>query len=440
MSLIERKDLNIGKPYLSDWNESMAIRELIANAIDETSDKKISINKIDNDKYEIINTGNELEPQNFMISEGNKAKELGKIGKFGIGLKDGIAVLMSRNIDVTIETSLYKYEIKYVKQGQLIKDERLFVYIYNNKRSWKGTRVVLNRCLDRYIEEAKKNFLIYRENYNVLDENEYGQTILEKNKNYNGTIYLNGIKIAYENKFHYSYNIIKESSELRRGISRERNNISREVFRDDIKNIIKNIESEDVLNKYLNSMIKSRDGSLEGEIQYTISQVKALKFCLEKRRQAVVFPTQRRGEMANLYKILSDKSGIVVINLLNSYYKRLKENKELIDKNIIAEYYKQTYNVVDIYKLSNKQKECFRYVEKFIYDNIHRSIISKITFVEENIYLYKVDGMEIIIPLRDLGSIRDCCLRILNTLEDSIEGGKNIKDEVLKNYVDIYVK
>lgn len=31
MRQIEKIDLNIGQAYLSEWNESMAIRELIAN-------------------------------------------------------------------------------------------------------------------------------------------------------------------------------------------------------------------------------------------------------------------------------------------------------------------------------------------------------------------------------------------------------------------------
>jgi len=48
MRQIEKIDLNIGQAYLSEWSESMAIRELIANAIDETNDGKIEIKIFNN--------------------------------------------------------------------------------------------------------------------------------------------------------------------------------------------------------------------------------------------------------------------------------------------------------------------------------------------------------------------------------------------------------
>lgn len=46
---------------------------------------------------------------------------------------------------------------------------------------------------------------------------------------------------------------------------------------------------------------------------------------------------------------------------------------------------------------------------------------------------------EIFIPIKALDYVKDSCLNILNILEDSIPNGKNIKDEVLKKYIDLEI-
>ncbi|MDZ5010644.1 ATP-binding protein, partial [Clostridium perfringens] len=90
----------------------MAVKELIANAIDETEtgDKDILIEEISKDTWSITNYGNEIIPDNFLMNEGKKSIKKGKIGKFGIGLKDAIAVLTTRNINIEIITSQYIFK------------------------------------------------------------------------------------------------------------------------------------------------------------------------------------------------------------------------------------------------------------------------------------------------------------------------------------------
>lgn len=52
---------------------------------------------------------------------------------------------------------------------------------------------------------------------------------------------------------------------------------------------------------------------------------------------------------------------------------------------------------------------------------------------------YMQEEAEIFIPIKALDYVKDSCLNILNILEDSIPNGKNIKDEVLKKYIDLEI-
>lgn len=337
MRQIEKIDLNIGQAYLSEWNESMAIRELIANAIDETNDGKIDIKRLSKDKWSITNIGNEIKPENFVINEGDKA---------------------------------------------------LFIKIYNNTEEWTGTEIILDKCGDSFIEEAKAHFLIYRENnYKVLDRTKYGDVLLENSKGQNGTIYLNGIKIAYENTFLYSYNIKIEEDTLKKGISRERCNLSREIYKDSLKRIINDIKSEEVLNGYYNKIIKTRDGSLSGELVYKDTQLRTIEYRLKNKYNLVIFPSERKVNLVSLYTELSLKEGITVISLLNKYYNKLKVVPELIESNIIADNYERTYTKVKIEELDDESKRYFNLVVDFVYDKIFNKVILNVILVKENIYI-----------------------------------------------------
>src|SRR5690554_6875133 len=97
-------DLNIEK-VLEHWSPSFAVREFISNALDEqilTKSKNIEVYKND-DIWIIKDYGRGIQSKHFSQNENQeklKAKNL--IGKFGVGLKDALAVLNRNDIDVKI--------------------------------------------------------------------------------------------------------------------------------------------------------------------------------------------------------------------------------------------------------------------------------------------------------------------------------------------------
>ena len=103
-------DLNI-EEVLDHWEVEHAIRDVIANALDEqllTGSDDIKIFEDDRGVWHVRDFGRGLQIEHFTLNENKEklASQLPVIGKFGVGLKDALATLHRRGIGVTI-TSPY---------------------------------------------------------------------------------------------------------------------------------------------------------------------------------------------------------------------------------------------------------------------------------------------------------------------------------------------
>ena len=103
-------DLNIDK-ILDNWELPHAIRELIANAVDEsniTSTREPEIYRDDSGWWHIRDYGRGLRYQDLTQSENpEKLSNAGVIGKFGIGLKDALATFDRRGSQIPPEVSAW---------------------------------------------------------------------------------------------------------------------------------------------------------------------------------------------------------------------------------------------------------------------------------------------------------------------------------------------
>ena len=104
---MKKFDLNIEK-VLEDWETYHAIREVIANALDEqilSQTKDIQIFKDSNDGWHIRDYGRGLRYEHFTQNENEeKLRSSHLIGKFGVGLKDALATFDRRGIKVLIKS------------------------------------------------------------------------------------------------------------------------------------------------------------------------------------------------------------------------------------------------------------------------------------------------------------------------------------------------
>jgi len=160
---MKKFDLNIEK-ILENWEPHHAIREIIANALDEqklTNTSEIEIFKDNNNAWHIRDYGRGITIEHFTQNENEeKLNAKGIIGKFGIGLKDALATFDRKNISVKIISKNGQFTIgKSIKEGF---DEIITLHIYidpSYDSSFIGTEFILSQISDDDIQKAKDMFL-----------------------------------------------------------------------------------------------------------------------------------------------------------------------------------------------------------------------------------------------------------------------------------------
>jgi hypothetical protein len=232
-------DLNIEK-ILEDWDVPDALREIIANGMDEgllSGNEKLDIFKDKEGCWHIRDYGRGLRYEHLTQKEDEE--KLGNphvIGKFGIGLKDALATFDRKKIRVLIRSKYGDITLgKSVKYG--FEDvTTLHAYIAPaSDGKFVGTEFVLGNCKDRDMDRAKDLFLKFS-GEKVLEHTQFGDVLQKKEKT--ARIYINGVKCAEEENFLFSYNITSLTKAIRKSLNRERTNVGRTAYSDRVKSIL----------------------------------------------------------------------------------------------------------------------------------------------------------------------------------------------------------
>ena len=240
-------DLNIDI-ILEDWDLSDAIRELIANAIDEsilTRTKPPEVCKDDSGCWHIRDFGRGLRYQDLIQSENaEKLENPSVIGKFGIGLKDALATfdrngvkvqIKSRHGDITLSrTSKHSFEDVVTLHAAVSPP---------SSPELSGTDCCLPAVADSHVSAAKQMFLRFASSAPV-EETEYGA--VHSCTTNEGAIYVNGMKVAEEPNFLFSYNITSLNSAIKCALNRERRNVGRTAYADRVRSILLACKSRQV--------------------------------------------------------------------------------------------------------------------------------------------------------------------------------------------------
>lgn len=246
---MEKFDLNIEK-ILENWDIHDAIREVIANALDEqllTNSKEVEIIKKDNVWY-IKDFGRGLKHTYLTQNENQeKINHPSTIGKFGIGLKDALATFDRKGIKVLIKSKHSDITISLHPKHGFPEIKTLHASIENPSfPKMIGTEFAITGVSDNDIKNAKNLFLKFA-GEQILEKTEYGEIV--ENVEQIGKIYINGVKAAEEPGFLFSYNITKKSKPLQKALNRERTNVGRSAYSDIVKKILLESKSTIVAKK-----------------------------------------------------------------------------------------------------------------------------------------------------------------------------------------------
>lgn len=310
-------DLNMEEELLEAWVVSDAIRELIANAVDESKLSGTSepdIHQDEQGRWHIQDYGRGLTHQDLTQGEDEEKLENPDkvIGKFGVGLKDALAVLYRHDVDVTVHSRHISFTVEQASKAGFDDIETLHAVIRKPERpDLEGTEVILDGCSENDIEQAKQNFLTYTD-ATRLEDTRFGD-VLEPADCEEASIYVTGLKIATEDQFLFSYNITNTTKNIRDALNRERSNVGRTAYTGRVKKILQACKSGDVAERLIEDLQRYQEGTNHDELSWKPIQVHAAKVL--NARDDVVFatPEERSDQRDLLNKASEDGHRIITV-------------------------------------------------------------------------------------------------------------------------------
>ncbi|MFQ3577281.1 MAG: hypothetical protein SNJ77_12680 [Cytophagales bacterium] len=368
---MKKFDLNIEK-ILENWETYHAIRELIANALDEqllTKTKEVEIFKAGN-SWIIRDFGRGLQYTHLTQNENQeKLKNTSVIGKFGIGLKDALATFDRKGISVTAHSKHSQITISKSEKEGFNDIITLHAIIEEPKdKNFVGSEFILNGVTDKDIEEAKNLFLKFS-GEKVIENTKQGQVVERKNKF--GNIYINGVKVAEEENFLFSYNITVLNASIKKALNRERTNVGRSAYTDSIKKILLASQSKEVAESLAKDLTNINKGTARDELTWIDVQEHSVKILNQQGKYLFVtsFEAMQHPDMIDQAK----NSGHEIITIPENLKYKIQGSTDLsgnpiVDIGQFVSNYNDSFdfNFLEPEKLTQKEKEIYDLTPKII--------------------------------------------------------------------------
>jgi hypothetical protein len=272
-------DLNI-VVILDAWSPRHGVRELIANALDEqalTSTAEPTVER-SSDGWVIKDFGRGIEYCHLTQDENpEKLSNPEKvIGKFGVGLKDAIAVLHRHRVEVEIRSSHAVITFtERAKHGFADVPTLHAVIGPPANREMIGTEVHVRNIPNDEVLEAKRLFLRFSGDQ-VIDATQYGQIIRRPTRGL-ARIYVNGVVVAEDAGFAFSYNITSLNAAMRKALNRERTNVGRTAFAERVKAMLLSSTSSVVAEILADEIARLEKGDTHDEVKWADVTIHACK-------------------------------------------------------------------------------------------------------------------------------------------------------------------
>ncbi len=275
---MKKFDLNIDR-MLENWDAFHAVREIIANALDEqmlTGTQEIVLARDGEGLWRIRDFGRGLSHEHFTMNENQeKLDHPGLIGKFGVGLKDALATFDRLGIETRIRSKFCDVSFDRSEKHDFSDVITLHACISDpTDLSFVGTEFILKGCSDEDIEKARQLFLRFS-GEERLEKTQYGEVLRKANAV--AYIYINGIRVAEEENFLFSYNITALTASIKKALNRERTNVGRTAYSDRVKSILLASSSEAVAKALVDDLRNFGSGKLRDEMKWTDVSVHASK-------------------------------------------------------------------------------------------------------------------------------------------------------------------
>ena len=351
-------DLNI-EQVLEHWGLEHALREIIANAIDEqalTSTRPIEILQDRESRWHIRDYGRGIEYQHFVQNESTeKLAAPNLIGKFGVGLKDALAVLWRKGVAVEIHSKFARITLAMAPKTGFALQTLHAVFDESERNNMVGTEFIFTGIPAEAVAKAKSMFLTFG-NVKCLEKTKYGDVYSNNGKA--GVVYVNGVQVAIEDNFLFSYNITNISAAIKKALNRERTNVGRTAYSDSVKKILVQCQTREVLSALVDDLKNVMQGTNKDESSWLdVSSYAAAT--LNKSEDVVFLSPHERAALTNQQVEILQESGKEVVLVPETVVQKVG-NAVTTFANITQEYRESfQYDFIDPADLTQEERNVF---------------------------------------------------------------------------------
>jgi hypothetical protein len=322
-------DLNVGT-VLDHWTAEFALREIIANALDEqalTQTQDPTISQDDRGWWHVRDYGRGIRHVHLTQDESpEKQQDDRVIGQFGMGLKDALALF--DRIGVTVAIRSKHGDIQLARKPKASFNDVVTLHALvspPSDPSMIGTDFAMYGLAVEQVSAAKELFLAYRP-VEILEETTVGQ-VLARPDDEPGSIFVRGLLVATEDNFLFSYNITSLNTALKRALNRERSNVGRTAYSDRVKRILLDSTSEAVAGPLARDLAGFSTGDLHDEVAWTEVALQATRIMQSTSKVLFVSTSDFESNAAELEHARAD--GYELVHVPEKISGRLSDMSDL---------------------------------------------------------------------------------------------------------------
>ena len=366
-------DLNVEK-ILDHWGTPEAVREVIANALDEQaltrSEEPVIARR--RDGWHITDFGRGLRYQHLTQNENPEKRRRADlvVGKFGVGLKDALATFFRRGIDVRIKSPHGDITLRRAAKSDFADVKTLHAAISKpSEPKREGTDFVLRGLLDRDMAAARDYFLRFAQD-RELERTELG-SILARKDDEPARIYVKGVRVATEDQFLFSYNITSTTAQLQRALNRERTNVGRTAYQDRVKAILLKARSAAVVDQLAQDLPRIQQGTNHDEINWVEVQEQAVRILAARGKTLFLTSQQMLYMGATVQEARQD--GYKLVFIPDKMLARLPGLRDMngdpiLDLSGFVKVWNESfqYDFVEVSKLTKEERETWRILPRLL--------------------------------------------------------------------------
>lgn len=330
-------DLNVER-VLEHWTVSHALRELIANALDEaalTGTAEPVIEKDANEStWHVHDFGRGLRYEHLTQKEDREKLRHADlvVGKFGVGLKDALATLDRRGARVAIRSRHADMTLARQAKHGFEDLKTLHVLVSpSSDPSMVGSDIALDGIRDEDVDAAKALFLRYSDD-ELLERTSFG-AVLRRPRGRPARIYVNGLRVAEEERFLFSYDITSLTAPLRRALNRERSNVGRSAYADRVKAVLLAATSKTVADALAADLRGYETGRLHDETSWLDVALHACRIL--NATEKVIFLTSWEIASAPAYVKRAKDDGYRIVTVPDELRRKLGGSTDIAGNPIV---------------------------------------------------------------------------------------------------------